>query len=300
MNRFLPIFILFLIGLLWGLSVPLTKIAVSSGHHPLGLIFWQSVGAFLLLGLITRIRKSRLVFDRSHIVFFTVIALTGSVIPNSTSYWAAFHLPGGVIALALSIIPMFSLSIALIFRFEVFQFRRFFGICLGAVAVALIVLPETSLPDPSKSIFVLVALVAPFLYAVEGNYLSVAQPAATGPITTIFGASIIGIIVSLPLSIATGTFIDPRVDGIGMPELALFATIALHVTAYTGYVWIVGKSGAVFASQVAYIVTPAGVLLSMVLLSEQPSHYIWIALATILVGLFLVQPRGKPDDQPPV
>ncbi|MCP4818147.1 MAG: EamA/RhaT family transporter, partial [Shimia sp.] len=33
--------ILLAIGAGWGLTQPLTKIAVSEGYEPLGLIFWQ-------------------------------------------------------------------------------------------------------------------------------------------------------------------------------------------------------------------------------------------------------------------
>lgn len=293
MQRTFPLFCLFVVGAMWGCTIPLTKIVVSTGHAPLGLIFWQFLGATLILTVITRIRKSTLIFDGRHIRFFLIIALTGTLLPNSTSYLAAFHLPGGVMALILAMIPMFSLMIALICRFESFNPLRFAGICLGAAAIALIILPDSSLPDPSKSVYVLVALIAPFLYAVEGNYLSVAQPSDTGPMATLLGASLIGTLLSLPVSIATGTFIDPRISGIGMPEIALLVVICLHVAAYTGYIWIVGQSGAVFGSQVAYIVTPAGVLLSIAMLGERPSPWIWLALTILLTGLFLVQPKAR-------
>ena len=173
-------------------------------------------------------------------------------------------------ALIIALVPMFSLLIALSIRSEPFQMLRFAGVLLGAAAIALIVLPDSSLPDSSKALFVILALLAPFCYGVEGNYLAVRQPSDTGPVATLFGASVIGAAISLPLPLMTGSFINPLATGMGSSEWALLANTLLHICAYIGYIWMVEKAGAVFSAQVAYIVTPAGVLLSMLILGERP------------------------------
>ncbi|NKB51700.1 MAG: EamA family transporter [Rhizobiaceae bacterium] len=293
MNRAVLFLILFTFGIMWGATIPLTKIVVSTGHHPFGLIFWQSLISVIVLYPLLKFRRSKLIIDRKHLLFFGTIAFTGTLIPNSTSYLAAFHLPAGVMALIIALVPMFALLIALTLKLEQFSWKRLSGVVLGAAAIALIVLPNSSLPDPSKAIFVIIALLGPFCYAIEGNYLSVKQPADTGPIATLFGASVIGTIVSFVVVLISGTFINPLETGISAPELSLLATILLHIAAYTGYIWLVGKAGVVFSTQVAYVVTPAGVLLSVLFLGERNSAYIWLALAILLIGLFLVQPRQK-------
>lgn len=293
MNRAALFLILLAFGTLWGLTIPLTKIAVSSGHHPFGLIFWQFMLSTVVLFVLIKMRGSKVVIDQSHVLFFTVIAFTGTLLPNTASYFAAFHLPAGVMALVIALVPMCSLLVALTLRLEGFQFSRLSGVILGGTAIALLVLPDTSLPDPSKAIFVLVALIAPMFYGIEGNYLAIKQPADTGPVATLFGASVIGALVSLPLTLISDTFINPFESGIGKSELALMTTISLHIIAYVGYIWLVDQAGPVFSAQIAYIVTPAGIILSIILLGEQPSAFIWIALIILLVGLFLVQPRQK-------
>jgi drug/metabolite transporter (DMT)-like permease len=63
--------------------------------------------------------------------------------------------------------------------------------------------------------------------------------------------------------------------------------------AYSSYVWLAARAGAVFASQTSYIVTGTGVLWAMVLLNETYSAFVWGALALMLLGLALVQPREK-------
>ena len=67
----------------------------------------------------------------------------------------------------------------------------------------------------------------------------------------------------------------------------------MHALVYTGYVWLVGRAGSVFAAQVGYPVTATGVLWAMLILSETYSPYFWAAAALILGGVFLVQPRQQ-------
>ena len=52
-------------------------------------------------------------------------------------------------------------------------------------------------------------------------------------------------------------------------------------------------AGAVFASQVSYVVTLAGVFLSALILGEAYSGWVWAALTLMIGGLALVQPRSR-------
>ena len=235
MSKFKLLAWLSLLGIIWGSTIPLTKTAVSTGHSPLGLIAWQLVIATLFMTVLVIWRKSKIVIDAKHVLFFAIIAFGGTLIPNFFSYIAAFHLPGGVMALVIALVPIFSLVVALTFRIERFVWLRMIGVLLGAVAIALLVLPEASLPDRSKVIYVFVGLIAPLFYGIEGNYLMLKKPDDTGPIATLFGASVVGLLVTVPLALLTGTFINPA-DGIGAPELALTLSGVLHVVAYVGYV----------------------------------------------------------------
>ncbi len=101
----------------------------------------------------------------------------------------------------------------------------------------------------------------------------------------------IGALVAAPLALATGTWVDLLAPW-GAPEWALLTSSLLHVAAYTGYIWLVGAAGSVFSSQASYVVTPAGVLLSALILGERYSSWIWLALVLMLGGLALVRPRA--------
>ena len=111
------------------------------------------------------------------------------------------------------------------------------------------------------------------------------------PIGVLFGASLIGTLITLPLALGAGQWVNPV--SFGKPEGAFVASAVIHALVYSGYVWLVGRAGAVFAAQASYLVTIFGIVWSMLLLSEAYSPYIWAALALMLAGMFLVQPRDK-------
>jgi drug/metabolite transporter (DMT)-like permease len=140
--------------------------------------------------------------------------------------------------------------------------------------------------------FIPLALIAPMFYALEGNVVARWGTAGLSAVEVLFGASLFGACIALPLAVATGHFIDPRPPW-GLPEIAIVLSALIHVTVYTTYVWMVGAAGPVFAVQVSYLVTGFGVLWAVLILSEGYSGWIWAAMGVILTGVFLVQPRPK-------
>ena len=284
---------LLVIGSAWGFTIPLTKIAVSTGHQPLGLITWELAIGAVILGLARLARSNKARIRKDDLILFAVVALAGTILPGHFTYQAAFHLPAGVMAIVVALVPMFSLPVALAIGLERPQIIRLFGLLLGLAAIIMIALPKTSLPDPAKAAWVLVALIAPICYAVEGNFIAWRGTRDLTSADVLFGASALGFLVAAPLAITTGAWINP-IRPWGMPEWALLGLCLFHISAYTGYIWLVGHAGSVFASQVAYLVTGTGVLWSIVLLSETYSGWIWAALALMLCGLAFVAPKPAP------
>jgi drug/metabolite transporter (DMT)-like permease len=103
-------------------------------------------------------------------------------------------------------------------------------------------------------------------------------------------ASLIGAALALPLAWGSGQWIDPTA-GWGTAESAFLIGAAVNIGTYAAYVWLAAQAGAVFASQMSYIVTGSGLLWASVLLGERPSPFVWLALLLMLAGLFLVSPR---------
>ena len=278
------------LGAGWGMTIPLAKIAVSTGHQPYGLIFWQLVIVVAVLWPIARIWGRPVAIRPRHLRLFAIIALTGAVLPDFFFYLTAAKLPGGVMSILMSSSPLFALPVALAFGNDNFSWLRMAGLVFGMLGILLMIGPKTSLPDPAMTVFVLLALLAPALYATEANIVARWGTMDLDPVQTIVGASAVGTVISLPLALATDQWVDPFAS-FGAPEAALAAGAAIHGVVYAGYVWLVGRAGSVFASQAAYIVTAFGVIWSILLLGEVYSSYVWAALVLMLFGIFLVQPR---------
>ncbi|WP_075997245.1 DMT family transporter [Salaquimonas pukyongi] len=286
---------LLVFGCAWGATQPLTKVAVSTGYQPFGLIFWQFFYAVVLLGAVIAAKRIAVPIDRRHLVFYTGIALIGTVLPNSFGYLAAARLPAGIMAVVITTVPMFSLIIALLLGNERFRLSRSLGIVLGVSAMLLIALPEASLPAAGLAIWVFVALIAPFCYGIEGNYVAMQAPRRLNPLAALWGASVIGLVFITPLTVVSGQWID-LFKPWQAPEWAMLGTAIAHLVAYTGYIWLVGFAGVVFTAQISYVVTLAGITNSIVFLGESYSPWVWLAVALMLVGLSLVQPAGKLPD----
>jgi len=71
-----------IIGVFWGATIPLTKVAVSSGHQPLGLIVWQLVIGVLVLGGFLLFQGWRPKLNREKIIFYLLLSVFGTLLPN--------------------------------------------------------------------------------------------------------------------------------------------------------------------------------------------------------------------------
>lgn len=288
---------LVLMGAAWGLTIPLTKFAIEAGFRDFGIIFWQFALGAVLLGALLAALGRPLAIARRHWPFCLAIALMGTFLPNWASNTAAIHLPAGIMSIVISTVPLIAWPIAMGLGMDRFSALRALGLLLGFGAILLIALPEASLPEASMAAWLPLALVAPALYAVEGNYVAKRGTGGLDPIQVLFGASIIGTIISAPVAVLSGVWIAPT-PPFTLAHGAIGAAACLHALAYSGYVWLVGRGGSVFAAQVAYLVTGFGILWASLLLGESYSAWVWAALGLMFAGLFLVQPRARQDPGP--
>jgi drug/metabolite transporter (DMT)-like permease len=282
-----------LIGATWGLTVPAMKIAVDGGYPITGVLFWQVTLACCVAFLFFLFKRRRVAITKRRLVLFAWITAFGSVLPGLVSYTAASHLPAGVMAVTIAMVPIFIMPIAIFTGHEVYKAKRVFGVLMGALAIVLLIGPETSLPDPTKAGFVLLALLSPLFYAFEDNFIAYFGLDGLTPIETLLGSSFLGVIVMAAVIGNQGTFIPIWQGGFSTADWAIIVIGVTTGIAYAGFIWIIGEAGPVFSGQIAYLVTIFGVLWSMLLLGESYSGYIWTAFAVMLYGMFLVRPRTE-------
>ncbi|MEM0977505.1 MAG: DMT family transporter [Pseudomonadota bacterium] len=290
MNRGTLIAILVGAGVLWGGTIPLSKIAVSTGYPHFGLLFWQHVFmiVFLLIyqGLRGRLRR----YEWRHMPIMVAVAVLGTVFPGTVTYMSYSVLPGGMMAVIIAMVPIFALPLSIALGIEKPVTRRVLGVGLGLFAVVLLVGPQEALPVGVKPIFVMFALLAPLCWASEDNAIAKLGLGGLGANQVLLGASVIGLILVAPVTFATGQYINLWKPWTGV-ELAFLVSIFFHMVAYTTFIWFIPVAGPVMASQAAYLVTGFGIFFSVVFLDEGYSPYFWLAVGILAVSLYMVSPR---------
>ena len=290
--RFNLTLILLIVGVSWGLTAPLSKIAVSTGHHYLGLLIWQIIIMILSLGLIQIFRKKKLPLNLNCFWRYVLVALLGTILPNSIMYKAYFHLQSGIMSILVSIVPMIAFLLVLVLQMEKFEIRRFLGVLFGIFAIILIVFPKLDLGYIGEVGWILLALLSPLCYAIEGVWINKIGIAKLDPIEIILGASILGFFILIPIVALNGYWVTPyRVWG--PAEFAITLSSLIHSIIYISYIWLIGKAGVIFASQVSYIYTASGIGFSIILLGEGYSLFVWAAVILMLMGLMMVRPSRR-------
>jgi len=281
--------VLLVIGIGWGGTGPLGKIAVSTGHHPIGVTFWNTVIGASLLTVALLATGRRLPLTRRHLFFYLGCGLLGVALPGSFSYAAYRLLPVGVVMIVLSLVPIATLIVALPLRIDRASPTRLLGIGLGVLAVLLIALPKASLPGAGQAAWILLPVVTALSYAGENVFIAVARPKGADPLVLMCGLMWGALLLLTPVVFLSGAWLD--LTSFGPPERAILGISIMNVTAYLGFIWLIGHAGPVFASQIGFVVTGSGVVFGMVVFGERHSAWVWAALVVMFAGLTLVRPR---------
>ncbi len=287
-----PFAALLFMGVVWGATFSLAKIATEGGAHPLGLTLWQGLLGGALLLLVCLARRQVPAMSRRHARFYVVCALLGTVLPGTLFFHAAPHVPAGVLAITVATVPILTYAMTLALKVDALSPGRILGLVLGLGAVVLIVAPEAALPGREAVPWVLIALLASACYAGENLYVALKRPAGSDSLAIVAGMLVMAALMLAPVVAATGSFV-PLAPPWGAVEWSVIGMTLANAVAYTIFVQVIQSAGPVFAAQTAYPVTLAGVFWGMAIFGEQHSLWIWAALAVMLAGLALVTPRAR-------
>ncbi len=286
-------FLLIFLGSLWGASFSIAKFAIEGGVPELGYAAWQSLGSALVLLLVLRLRSISLPSGLAAWRFCLVTGLLGITVPNITFYFVISHLPAGLMAVVVTTAPIITYGLALLWAMERTHWLRSLGIALGFVGAMTIVLPDRSLPADLELFWLILAFLTPFCYALSNLYTGRFRPPGQSTLALACGMLIVsGSAQALIMLIMIPPYVP--LPPWGLAEGALFTQIAISSLAYVIYFHIVQVAGAVYFSQVGYIVTVSGILWGMLIFGEQHSHWVYAGTALILGGFALVNlGRGK-------
>ncbi len=284
--------VLLTMGMSWGLSFSLARIAAVGGVHPLSITFWEAATAGAILLVLAGARRRGIPLSRELALLYLAAGLLGMVVPAAIFFYAAAHVPAGILSISLAVIPLLTFVASAVFGLETFAVGRIAGVVLGALAIVLLVGPQQSLPDPAQLPWVLLSLVAAACYAGLNVMLAVWRPAGSTSSTTTSGMFVAASLVMIPVLSMTGTFVP-----FGWPwtavEWAMLGLGLINAVAFSMFFYLIETAGPVFSSQTANLVTLFGVIWGMIIFGEQHSVWVWLSLAVMMLALALVAPRQR-------
>ena len=287
-----PTAMLFACGILWGMSFSLNKIAITSGIPFVPYLFWQSLGAGLILFILSVATRNRINLSWAHLKLYGAAALFEFVLPFLALTYVADRLPAGVVSIGQSLVPALTFAFALAFRVDRYSTLKFLGLCIGLAGVLLVLLPEESLPEPDMIGWMLIALLAPLFYGLANTLVAIMRPPESHSIPLAAGLLLCSCVFLLVIMAATGSwwFFDAGLDDGG---LALIGVTLLNVVFWYLLFEIIHIAGPVFFASYNYISPLAGIGWAVVFFGERHSVWIWAALALMFISLFLVTRRVK-------
>lgn len=279
--------LLILLGTIWGTGYSIARFAMTNDVPPLGYSFWQSLGPAIIIGLLAFGTTKTLTFSAARARFYLITGLTGIVIPNTTMYFAAPHLPAGILAMVVNIVPIIAYPMALYVGVEKFNWERMAGIFLALTGLMLIILPKSSLPSSDMTPWVLSTLITPLSFAFCSIYISRYRPANSDSLTLSAGMLIFSSIMLVPLVLATHSFYWFHLP-LTAPDGVIILEIMLSSLGYVLFFQLIKIAGPVYYSLVDTIVVLTGLFWGRVIFDEHLNAWTFAAVLLIVVALLLV------------
>ena len=275
-----------IMGAIWGLQISLAKIGSQHQIDPVAwMVFVNAVGAPALL-LIAAWRGIQPLSLLPHTRYAVIAGVTAIAIPNTLVVLVLGHVPAGLAAVLNTLSPLITYAIALSFRMAPLQGLRIAGLGFGVAGTLMVLLPRSSLPDPSMMPWVLTCLLVPLSYAVSNIYIARQRPSAVDSIALAGAMQAGSLICLLPLGLLRGLHlpIPPANPG----DWAMIGHASFSWIGALLFFEVMRLAGPVFFSQTGFLVTLWGVFWGWLFFGEAHSVWVWAAMVSIFTGLALV------------
>ena len=123
-------------------------------------------------------------------------------------YYAAAHLPAGLLALLVNTVPIIIYPIALMAKQEKFDPKRLLGLCCAIAGIVCLILPKASFPDAHAALWVLMALLTPLCFALFAIFINPHRPADSNSLSLAAGMMLVATLLVAPLVFSTASILS--------------------------------------------------------------------------------------------
>lgn len=280
---------LIILSIIWGSSYILIKKGLT-GLTPIQLGSLRMIITTLIivpfsLSVLNQIPKNKIKW----VVFSAFI---GTFFPNYLFAFAETEISSAVAGVMVSLTPLFTLLISVIFFNEKFLKKQFFGVVVGFVGILILVNNEF-LISGLNLLYVSFTILAAFFYAINANILKYKLPNISA--VAIIGMSFIFlcvpaffILLSTDFPILTFTNDSLILESIFyIVVLAVFGTAIAKVL----YIKLLAISSPVFSVSTTYLI-PVVAIIWGILDGEEFKLIQFLGTLVILIGVYLVTKKG--------
>ena len=280
---------LIILSIIWGSSYILIKKGLT-GLTPIQLGSLRMIITTLIivpfsLSVLKQIPKNK-------IKWIVYSAFIGTFFPNYLFAFAETEISSAVAGVMVSLTPLFTLLISVIFFNEKFLKKQFFGVVVGFVGILILVNNEF-LISGLNLLYVSFTILAAFFYAINANILKYKLPNISA--VAIIGMSFIFlcvpaffILLSTDFPILTFTNDSLILESIFyIVVLAVFGTAIAKVL----YIKLLVISSPVFSVSTTYLI-PVVAIIWGILDGEEFKLIQFLGTLVILIGVYLVTKKG--------
>ena len=283
------IFLLVLLGLIWGSSFFNIKIATYS-YEPITLALVRVMFASIPLILLCKIKNIQIKAFSKEWKYYALIGLCNIAIPFILIAIGTSKINSYLAAMLMSTTPLSGTILAHFFtKNEKINMFKVIGILIGFSGILFLFLDKIVINE-SNYIFALITILGSTFYSIGGILTIQIKNRGNENVTT--STTIWSLIFLFPMALILEEpwHANPSLE-------STLSLLYLGIVA-TGLAWLIrfrilSVNGLVFQTQVAYLIPIFGVFFGYFLMDEVITWRVLISLSIIIFGVYIVKKNNK-------
>ena len=285
----IDLFLLILLGLIWGSSFFNIKIATYS-YEPFTLALVRVIFASIPLLILCKYQKIKIEAFSKNWKPYALIGLCNITIPFVLIAIGTSKINSYLAAILMSTTPLSGSILAHFFtRDEKITFFKSIGILIGFFGV-IILFFDRLIVNETNFIFVLITILGSTFYSIGGILTLRLKNKGNENVTT--STTLWSVIFLLPLSFVI------EMPWNSSPSIESTLSLLYLGVVATGLAWLIRfriltVNGLIFQTQVAYLIPIFGVFFGFFLMDEIITWRVLVSLIVIIFGIYIVKKNNK-------